>query len=150
MTGVLVSGDAQWFIGVAWLLAGAALCELLTGGMVRGISPFPKDSTFRSLSRATWWLSPSFVVAAAVGTAWGLLSQPLLAAPAAAIALCEAVLCWRWRPARADDLWIPTWLARMRSAVPVQIRDAAAWRRQLVGLLSGVAVVALATAGGQG
>jgi hypothetical protein len=62
----------------------------------------------------------------------------------AGVAAIDLALCWRWRPSRADELWLPTWLKRLRAPVRVQIRDAAARRRQLVDLVAGLIVLIVA------
>jgi hypothetical protein len=136
------AADSLGWIGS--LLGLAFFTTVVTGGTVRGVSPVPGDSFFRSLSRATWWVSPVLVASAAAWTAWALRATPAAAAVMVGTAAIGLALCWSWRPSRADDLWLPTWLMHLRVAARVQIRDAAAWRRQLVDL--GVSVIVVAAA----
>ncbi|MBO1751367.1 hypothetical protein J4G33_06080 [Actinotalea sp. BY-33] len=134
----------DWFDWALTLVLLALAFEFIAGGMVRGISPIPSDTTFRKLSRVTWWVSPLLLVAAGAGAGWALRTNPPIVTLLLVVTIIEATLSWHWRPARAEDLWVPQWLATMRAAVPVPIRDAAAWRRQAVGILVGIAILAAA------
>lgn len=127
----------DWFSWILLLLVLAAASVLVTGGLVRSISPIPRDGTFRAISRTTWWVSPSLVAAAGVCAAWATRGRLAASLAVAGLTLVGLVLAWRWRPSRAERLWVPRWLARVRTAVPVPIRDSAAWRRQVVQLVVG-------------
>lgn len=129
---VLLSGP------VLPLLLGALVVQFCSGGMVRSISPIPRDATFRRVATATWWVSPALVTAAGAVAAWELRDQaPLPAVACAIVAASVAGACWVWRPQRAPNLWVPTLLLRLRTAVRTPIRDSAAWRRQLVCMVAG-------------
>lgn len=117
---------------VILLLLGALVVEFCTGGMVRSISPVPGDLAFRRIAHATWWAAPTLVTAASGAGAWTLRDQaPVAAALIAVTATTGAILCWRWRPQRAEELRVPRLLFRLRRSVEIPIRDSAAWRRQL-------------------
>ncbi len=141
-----MNDQADWFSWILLLLVAAAVVVFVTGGLVRSISPYPRDETFRAVSRATWWVSPTLIAAAGVCSAWATRNRPVVCAAVVCLTVVGLVLAWRWRPSRAEQLWVPRWLARARAAVPVRIRDSAAWRRQAVQLIVGVLVLLLSYA----
>lgn len=138
--------DADWFTLVLSLVMSAWAFELIAGGGVRGATNIPSDESFRRLSRGAWWLGPLLLCAAGACGSAASLGRPVVAATLAVAAVAEAALCWRWRPSRAERFWMPVWLARLRSAVRIPIRDAAAWRRNSLGLVIGSVVIALSAA----
>ncbi|NYD86945.1 hypothetical protein [Cellulomonas oligotrophica] len=135
--------DADWFTLVLSLVLSAWAFEFIVSGAVRGVTNIPSDESFRRLSRGAWWLAPLFLSAAGACAASASLGRPVVAITLAAAAVAEAALCWRWRPSQADRFWTPVWMARLRSAVRIQIRDSAAWRRNSLGLVIGSIVIAL-------
>ncbi|GAA3808724.1 hypothetical protein [Cellulomonas soli] len=140
----MLSDAPDWF---AWilllvLLAGAVL--VISGGVVRSVSQVPSDATMRRVSAATWWVSPGLVTVAGACTVWAVRAEPGLAAGVAVLTVGGAMLGWRWRPSRADRVRLPRVMVRARAAVPVPIRDAAAWHRQMVQLVTGGVLLVVA------
>jgi hypothetical protein len=127
---------------VLGLLLCAFIVEFSTGGLARSIAPVPSDAAFRRIAGATWWVTPILVTGAGGAAAWELRGlAPFAAIGVLVLTAIGADLCWRWRPQRAQELRVPQWLAAIRASVRVNIRDAAAWRRQLVAITVGVALL---------